>query len=556
MIKKISISILSIFFISTTSNSAVREPEVYKNGIVVSDHYLASESGKEVLKNGGNAIDSAVATSLVLSVVRNQSTGIGGGGFMVIHTSKGEDVVIDYREIAPKKSHRDMYVDEKGNIIPKLSTVGYKAIAVPGLLAGLDYALKHYGSKSFKELSKYAISYAYKGFKVDKHFVNASEVIYKRGYTKDIENLFFYKGKPKKVGDIQTNKELAKTLRLISEKGISEFYNGSIADKIEKAMKENGGLITKDDLKNYKPKIRKPLKGIYRGYEIITMPPPSSGGTVLLEILNILERYNISWNSSGYGSYFLHILAEAMKHAYSDRAKYLGDTDFVNVPIQELISKEYAKKLKINEEKIMENNFYGKNYLENDSGTTHFCIADKYGNIVSVTETINTYFGSQVVIPGTGILMNNEMDDFSSSPGKPNAFNLIGNENNSIQPGKRPLSSMTPTIILKDGKPFMVVGASGGPRIITGTLQTIINVVDFGMNIEEAVSFPRIHHQWYPDKLFVEKEISPDVINNLKLKGHKIDILNSESAVQAILIKNNTFTGASDPRKGGLPSGY
>ncbi|GIW22370.1 MAG: gamma-glutamyltransferase [Candidatus Sericytochromatia bacterium] len=556
MLKKISLTISLFFVVNLKVKSAVREPVSYKNGIVVSDNYLASMAGKDVLKNGGNAIDAAVATSLVLSVVRNQSTGIGGGGFMIIRTSKGEDIVIDYREVAPKKAYREMYLDKNGNVIPNLSTVGYKSIAVPGLLSGLDYALKNYGTKSFKELSSYAIKYAENGFKVDKHFVVASETLYKRGYTKDLANTFFSNGKPKKIGDIQKNIDLAKTLKIISEKGISEFYNGSIADKIEKAMKINGGLITKEDLKNYKPKIRKALKGSYRNYEIITMPPPSSGGIVLLEILNILENYNISWNSIGYGSEFLHILAEAMKHAYSDRAEYLGDTDFVNVPINQLISKEYAKKLKINIEKTMENNFYGKKYLNDDSGTTHFCIADKYGNIVSATETINTYFGSQVIIPETGILMNNEMDDFSSSPGKPNAFGLIGNENNSIQPLKKPLSSMTPTIILKDNKPFMAVGASGGPRIITGTLQTIINVIDFGMNIEEAVSFSRIHHQWFPNKLFVEKEIPIDVINNLKAKGHEVVISSGESAVQAILIKNNIFTGASDPRKGGMPDGY
>ena len=324
-------------------------------------------------------------------------------------------------------------------------------------------------------------------------------------------------------------------------------------------MQKNGGLITMADLANYKPKIRKPLTGSYRGYGIITMPPPSSGGTALLEILNIMEPYNLGWNSTGFGSSkHVHLLTEAMKHAFADRAEFLGDPDFVNVPVDMLIAKNYAEKLqaKIDENKTLEQNAYGSKGLGDDHGTTHYSVIDKKGNIVSATETVNTYFGSQVVIPGTGILMNDEMDDFSMQPGVPNAFGLIGNENNAIKAGKKPLSSMTPTIVLKNNKPFMVVGASGGPRIITGTLHAIMNVIDFGMNVEEAVSAPRFHHQWSPNKIFIEKEMPLDVRENLERKGHVLTMGEAENAVQAIVIKDGEITGASDPRKGGFPEGY
>jgi gamma-glutamyltranspeptidase/glutathione hydrolase len=557
----ISITLItSLLSIQYNTQAAVKTPVKYSNGIVASDHYLASKAGADVLKNGGNAFDAAIATSLVLSVIRNQSTGIGGGGFMVIHSAKGEDIVIDYREIAPKKAFRDMYLDKNKKPIPNMSTKGYMAVGVPGNLSGLDYILKKYGTKTFKELSKDAINYAQNGFAVDEHFAVASETLFKRGYTSELSKTFFNtQGKPKKVGDIQKNIDLANTLKTLGQKGIEDFYKGSISNKIVNAMSKNGGIISSLDLANYKPKIRKPLVGDYRGYKIVTMPPPSSGGIVLLETLNIMENYNIGWNSTGFASSeYVHLLTEAMKHSFADRAEYLGDPDFVKIPLDMLISKQHAKTLKnkIDPSKTQENSTYGSKVLGEDHGTTHYSIVDKFGNIVAATETVNTYFGSQVVIPGTGILMNNQMDDFSVQPGVPNAFGLIGNENNSIQAGKKPLSSMSPTIILKNNKPFMAVGASGGPRIITGTLNTIMNVIDFGMNIEEAVSSQRFHHQWYPNKLFIERDMPNDVKENLIKKGHELSTGEAESAVQAIMIKDGKITGASDPRKGGLPQGY
>lgn len=551
---------LALIFNTGISESAVRAPKEVKNAMVASDHYLASKAGSDVLKKGGNAFDAAVATSLVLSVVRNQSTGIGGGGFMVVHTSKGEDLVIDYREIAPQKAYKDMYLDKNNKPIPKLSTQGYKAAGVPGNLAGLDYVLKKYGTKTLKELIQPAIKFAENGFLADQHFSASTKTIFERGAEESVIKTFFNKNKPREIDETIKNPQLGKTLRIIADKGVSDFYSGSIAKKIDADMKKNGGFITFDDLKNYKPKIRVPLKGTYRGYDIISMPPPSSGGTALLETLNILENFELGWNSTGFGSSkHVHLVTEALKHAFSDRAEYMGDPDFVKIPLNTLISKEHAKKISqtIDENAIKPIDTYGsKKYLPEDHGTTHYSVIDKFGNVVSATETVNTLFGSQTVIKDTGILMNNEMDDFSIQAGVPNSFGLIGNSNNSIQPNKKPLSSMSPTILLKNGKPFMIVGASGGPRIITGTLHAIMNVIDFGMNIEEAISSPRFHHQWSPNKLYIEKEMPEDVRNNLKVKGYELTIGNAESAVQGILIKDGKISGSSDPRKGGFPEGY
>jgi gamma-glutamyltranspeptidase/glutathione hydrolase len=542
-----------------SSQAAVRTPKQFAHGMVASDQYLASQAGADILKKGGNAVDAAVATSLVISVVRNQSTGIGGGGFMVLHTAKGEDIVIDYREVAPAKASRDMYLDQNKKPIPNLSTFGYKAIGVPGNLAGLDYALKKYGTMKLKDLIQPAIRYAENGFETDKHFEAASKTAFDSGAPAELKKIIFSNGKPKKAGEWQKNPDLGKTLRLIADKGVNEFYRGSIAKTIVNAMQKNGGLITMSDLANYKPKIRKPVKGTYHGYDIITMPPPSSGGIVLLEILNILEPFNVGWNSTGFGSSgYVHLVTEAMKHAFADRAEYMADPDFVKVPVDMLISKTHADKLRAKFDPNLTHppEFYGSKTLVEDHGTSHYSVLDRFGNVVSATETVNTYFGSKVVIPGTGIVMNNEMDDFSIQPGVPNTFGLIGNENNAIQPGKKPLSSMTPTIILKNKKPFMVVGASGGPRIITGTLQAILNAIDFGMNAEEAVSMPRFHHQWMPDKLNIEREMPSDVRENLVKKGYQLAISENESVVQTILVRDGKITGASDPRKGGFPEGY
>lgn len=553
------------------AEAATLAPTRYAAGVVASDHPLASAAGAAVLKKGGNAFDAAIVTSLMLSVVRPHSTGIGGGGFMVLRDSKGRARVLDYREVAPAKAHRDMYLDSQGQPLPEISTTGYKAVAVPGLLAGLDAIHRAYGSRPLAELLQPAIDAAEKGFAVDAHLAHAMQVLHQRGARADLKALFFERGQPRQIGDLQRNPLLAQTLRTVAREGVKAFYSGAVAQKIAAAMQAEGGLITAADLQNYQPTWREPLKGSYRGYEILTMPPPSSGGTALLTVLNLLEPYALGWNSSGYGSsQHTHLLAEALKHAFSDRAHYLGDPGFVDVPTARLISKAHAAalrpQLQAAQWQTLSREQYGLKGLEafqtplaapsSDGGTTHFAIMDRFGNVVSATETINTYFGAQVVIPGTGLVMNNEMDDFSKSPGVPNAFGLIGTEANAIAPGKKPLSSMTPTIVLKDGQPLLAVGASGGPRIITGTLQTLMNVIDFGMNVNEAVSAPRIHHQWVPETLYIERDMPLDVREALQRRGHTLSLGEAESAVQAVMFRDGAFSGASDPRKGGQPAGY
>ncbi|PIQ23359.1 gamma-glutamyltransferase [bacterium (Candidatus Blackallbacteria) CG17_big_fil_post_rev_8_21_14_2_50_48_46] len=564
-----ALALFSLLGLAQPCFAAVQAPYTTQNGMVASDHYLASQVGAEILKKGGNAIDAAIATSLSLSVIRNQSTGIGGGGFMLIRMHDGRTRVLDYRETAPAQAHRDMYLNTQGEVIPNLSTIGYKAAGVPGLLAGLEAASKEFGSQPLKSLFQPAIQIAEKGFASDAHYLEASEVALKRGVNPEFKATYFCNQKPCQIGETVKLPQLAKTLKLIADQGIQVFYRGSLAKKIAAAMQANGGLITEADLAQYHPKIRSPLKGSYRGYEILTMPPPSSGGTALLEILNLLEPQELGWNSTGFGS-AEHVMrvTEAMKHAYADRAEFLGDPDFVKVPVEELISKDYAlsllPRIKAGLKHTLAREAYGKKGLSysalqapiEDHGTTHFSVVDRWGNMVSSTETINTYFGSLTLVPGTGILLNNQMDDFSSKPGSPNAFGLIGNQANAIAPGKKPLSSMTPTLVLKAGKPFMSLGASGGPRIISGTLNTLINVIDFGMNIEEAVSSPRFHHQWVPDSLFIEKWMPVEVREVLKAHGHHLEITGAESTVQALLLENQQIAGASDPRKGGHPAGY
>lgn len=547
-------------------------PQNYSQAVVAADHVLASQAGLEVIKKGGNAFDAAVATSLVLAVVRNQSTGIGGGGFMVLRTADGQEKVFDYREVAPQAASRDMFLDKSGKPVPNLSTVGYLAAGVPGLLAGLDTLHKRYGTQPFAELMQPAIDIAEKGFAADAHFVNGSTMLASRGVRDDLKALYFNQGQPFKLGETVRNPALAATLRLIAREGVKSFYNGEIAAKIVTAMQANGGLISRSDLANYKPREHSPLRGSYRGYEILTMPPPSSGGVALLTMLNLLEPYALGWNATGHNSSaYIHLVTESMKHAFADRAEYLGDPDFVKVPVDPLTSKAYAQSLQPQIQQAMVQTLarerYGLkglsastapkiSYTPDDHGTTHYSIIDKAGNVVTATETVNTLFGSQVVIPGTGIVMNNQMDDFSKSPGVPNAFGLIGNEANSIAPGKKPLSSMTPTIVLKNKQPVLALGASGGPRIITGTLQTLLNVVDFGMDVEAAVSAPRFHHQWMPETLFIEKDMPFDVRSALMAKGHQLAMGEAENVVQAVMNHDGQLTGASDPRKGGKPAGY
>lgn len=538
------------------SQAASFRPDKGTNGMVVSTQKIANEVGQEVLNAGGNAIDAAVAVGYMLAVVHPVAGNLGGGGFAVIHTARGEDITLDFREVAPGKATRDMYLDKNGNVIPNASTDGYLAAGVPGTVAGMSAMLEKYGTKSLSELIKPAIKYAEQGFKVTarqaetfmEHAPRLSKYASSRQY--------FLKpdGSTYKEGEILVQKDLAKTLRLIAAQGPDAFYKGEIADLIAKDMAANGGIITKDDLAKYKPIWREPVKGTYRGYEIISMAPPSSGGTHIVQILNVLEGYDLK--NMGFGSsQTVHVTAEAMRYAYADRSEFMGDPDFVKVPIKGLTSKSYANLIrdKIDMKKATPSSEVkpGQPELHEGVNTTHYSVVDKWGNAVSVTYTINDYYGCAASVAGAGFLLNNEMDDFSIKPGVPNIYGLVGGEANAIEPYKRPLSSMSPTIILKDGKLFMVVGSPGGSRIITTVLQVISNVIDHGMNIREAVDAPRIHMQWLPDELRIEKYgLAPDVIQQLTAMGYNVVVRGNMGDVNAIMVDQKTglIYGAGDPR--------
>jgi len=537
-------------------------PVEAKNGMVVTSHFLATESALEVLEKGGNAIDAAVTAAFSLAVTQPRSGNIGGGGFMLISSEpKDEVVAIDYREKAPSKATVDMFLDEKGDADSNRSRFSHLAAGVPGTVAGLALALENYGTISLQEAIAPAIKLAEEGFIVTPRFSKGLKQSEERLKKWDSSRKIFYKadGSYYEPGDLFVQKDLAETLKRISANGIKEFYEGKTAELLVEEMKKHGGLITMDDMKNYSPVIRKPVHGNYRGYDIYSMSPPSSGGTHVVQILNILEGYDIA--SLGHNSsQTIHLMAEAMKRAYADRSQYLGDEDFVQVPLKGLTSKKYAEELRkgINPDKATPSKTIAPaNPLPYESNeTTHFSIVDKYGNAVSNTYTINFSYGSGIVVDGAGFLLNNEMDDFSAKPGVPNAYGLIGGEANKVEPNKRMLSSMSPTIVKKDGKNFLVTGSPGGSRIITTTLQVIMNVIDHGLNIKSAVAAPRIHHQWLPDEIRIEEGISPDTIEMLEKKGHKVVQKSSMGAIQSIMIKDGMMYGGADPRRStGLAAG-
>ncbi|CUU05166.1 gamma-glutamyltransferase 1 . Threonine peptidase. MEROPS family T03 [Candidatus Thermokryptus mobilis] len=562
--KKLLCFVLALLFLFFNfSDSASRRPVKGFNGMVVSSDSLATRVGVEILKKGGNAVDAAVAVGFALAVTYPQAGNIGGGGFMVIRMANGETITIDFREKAPMKASEDMFLDENGNFVPERSQIGHLSVGVPGSVAGLLLALEKYGTMSRKEVLKPAIKLAEKGFIVNEGLANAFKNAFEHFKKFPSTMKYFSKnGQPYKAGDRLVQKDLAKVLKLIRDKGRDGFYKGRVADLIVEEMKRGGGLITYEDLENYQPVLRKPVVGNYRGYEIISMGPPSSGGVCLIELLNILENFDLK--KYGFGSsYTIHYLVEAMRRVYADRAEYLGDPDFVQIPLDKLLSKEYAKELasEIDTFFATPSSRIIRSVSPTSEGvhTTHYSVVDRWGNVVAVTTTINSYFGSMVAVDGAGFFLNNEMDDFSAKPGAPNQFGLLGSKANSIQPGKRMLSSMTPTIVLKNGKPFLVLGSPGGSTIITSVLQVILNVIDFGMNIQEAVDSPRIHHQWYPDQIFFERRGLPrDVIENLEKRGHKlVERDGYQGEVQAILIdENGVKYGAVDPRGYGLAMGY
>ena len=533
---------------------AQKELASSKNGMVSTQHFLATAVGERILSRGGNAYDASIAIAFTLAVVLPRAGNIGGGGFMVIYDSQTQKPYsIDFREKAPQMSTRDMYLTEDGSFNDmNLSTLGYLASGVPGTVAGLwDVHLK-FGSLPWNELLEDAIYFAENGFKITPFLgdilFNYSEALSIFPETKKI----FQKHYPNFKDKLLIQKDLANTLRIIASQGREGFYEGQIAKKIASEMKKNNGLITEDDLKKYNPIWRKPLISNYRDTQIITMGPPSSGGLHVIQMLNIVENYdlkNIGHNSTNY----INLLAEVMKYAYSDRSKYLGDPDFYDVPVEKIISKEYAAEINNNidiGQSTPVDDIYPGKFLDRESHeTTHFSVVDEEGNVVSMTYTLNSTFGSKVVIKGTGILMNNEMDDFSAAPGVPNQFNLLGADANAIAPYKRPLSSMTPTIVLKNNELFFTTGSPGGARIISAVFQSILNIIDFKMNLEEATLAKRLHHQWYPDMLEFEFSIDEKINDELTKMNYITRTTLPLTCLQTIMFIEDTYYGYGDFRR-------
>ncbi|MBP7324758.1 MAG: gamma-glutamyltransferase [Alicycliphilus sp.] len=528
-------------------------PVVASNGMVASEQELASRIGLDILKSGGNAVDAAVAMGFALAVALPNAGNIGGGGFMMVHDAKtGKSVALDFREVAPAKATRDMYLDAQGKVIDGKSLYTHYAVGVPGTVAGMEHALKRWGTLPLSRVVAPAVALADKGFPVSETLAKILQQEQKTmGRWPATQAIFWKNGAPLKRGDALVQKDLAQSLRLIGEQGAKAFYEGAIAQKIAAEMAPHAGALSLQDLKNYKVVEREPVRGSYRGYQIVTMPPPSSGGAHLIQILNMMERWPMNqWGVNSAKS--IHHMAEGMKLAYADRAEYLGDPDFVKVPLKGLISKRYADQLaagiNATQARSAKDIKPGKPQPYESDQTTHYSVVDKAGNAVAVTYTLNTNFGSGIVAKGTGIMLNNEMDDFSAKPGVANAYGLVGGEANAVAAGKRPLSSMTPTLVLKDGKPTLVTGSPGGARIITTVLQTVVNTIDFGMNPAEAAATPRFHHQWTPDELRIEKGFSNDTLALLKQWGHNVALKPSMGRTQTIQIRDGMLYGASDPR--------
>ncbi|MFT3720032.1 gamma-glutamyltransferase [Pseudorhodoferax sp.] len=531
----------------------VFHPVVARNGMVATEQELATKIGLDVLKAGGNAVDAAVAVGFALAVALPNAGNIGGGGFMVVHDAKsGKNVALDFREVAPQGASRDMYLDAKGNVVDGKSLYTHYAVGVPGTVAGMAHALKAWGTMPLSRVVAPAAALADKGFPVSETLAKILEQEQKNmGKWPATRAIFWKNGAPLKTGDLLVQKDLARSLRLIGQQGPKVFYEGEIARRIAAETAPHAGAVTLQDLRDYKVALREPTVGTYRGYQIATMPPPSSGGPHLVQILNMLEQWPLSqWGAGSANT--IHYMAEASKLAYADRSEYLGDPDFVKVPEKGLTSKKYAAQLAAtidpNKARAAAGIKPGQPQPYESDQTTHYSVVDKAGNAVAVTYTLNTNFGSGIVAAGTGIVLNNEMDDFSAKPGVANAYGLVGGDANAVAAKKRPLSSMTPTMVLKDGKPVLVTGSPGGARIITTVLQTVVNTIDFGMNPAEAAAAPRVHHQWTPDELRVEKGLSPDTLGILRQRGHNIALKASMGRTQTIQIRDGMLYGASDPR--------
>ena len=541
-----------------------QDPIFAENGMVVSTSKQASEIGIRILKQGGNAIDAACAVGFALAVTSSSNGNIGGGGFMVTYLADGTVFTLDYREKAPAAAYRDMFLDDNRNVIKDMSLKTRASSGVPGSVDGLLKAWSKYGSGniSLRELLYPSISLAERGFKLSVYEAQTLNTFKELFSNNEAAAKIFIRSDNRdwKSGDRLVQKDLGKTLKRIARYGRNGFYSGITADLIISEMDKGAGYITYEDLRQYESKFREPVAGTFNQYEIISMGPPSSGGTILIEMLNMLELFPLNdfiWNSSNY----IHLLTEVQRRAYADRAEHLGDADFWNSPTNMLLKKSYAKnrikdfspKKASPSKQILP----GDPYAFESSETTHYSIIDKYGNAVSVTTTINLAYGSGIVVDGAGFFLNNEMDDFSSKPGVPNSFGLVGNEANSIEPGKRPLSSMTPTIVLKNKKPFLILGSPGGSRIITSVLQALLNITIHNMSLKEAVSLPRVHSQWLPDAVYFEENSLNDDVKELLIdNGHTILPFSYIGNVNAILINENGYTGYGDPRGENTAKGY
>lgn len=522
------------------SLSLTRQPVTAEKAMVVTSQHLATQAGLEILKNGGNAVDAAVAVGYALAVTNPCCGNIGGGGFATLHLADGKQLFLNFREMAPGAATEKMFLNQTGDVIPDLSLKGYLAAGVPGTVLGLDTLLKNYGTMKRADVMAPAIKLAEKGF-----ILTAGDVAIMGTSTKDFASqpnvaaIFLNKGQPWKAGELFVQKNLAATLKQIAARGPDAFYKGPIADELVKASSKNGGIITKADLAAYNVQELKPIKCNYRGFEVISAPPPSSGGVAICEILNILQAYPMG-ELGFHSAAGVHYMVEAMRHTFVDRNFSLGDPDFVKNPIDKLLSEQHAAavRAKIDPEKATPSKDVQPGMAPHEGDqTTHYSIVDAKGNAIAVTYTINALFGSKVIAGDTGFFLNDEMDDFTTKPGVPNLFGLVQGTTNVIAPKKRPLSSMSPTIVTKDGKPFMVLGSPGGSRIITITLETLMNVVDYGMNIQEAVDAPRLHHQWLPDEVAAEPfALSPDTLKILEQMGYTIKVQSPWGAAEAILI--------------------
>lgn len=548
----------ALLVVGAAAHAATRAPVRARRAIVVTREAHATRAGVAALKAGGNAVDAAVAVGLALAVTHPSAGNLGGGGFLLVRFADGRAAFLDFRERAPERATRDMYLDAAGNPTTD-STVGYRAAGVPGTVAGLAEAHRKWGRRPWAELVTPAVELASNGFPVTYRLAQSLRASRLLARFPESARIFQRNGRYFEPGELLVQPELARTLERIRREGARGFYEGETARLLVADMERHGGLITHADLRNYRPVERKPLEGTYRGYGILTAPPPSSGGIGILQMLGMLE--GSGYEKSGAGSAAaVHFLAEAMRRYFADRARHLGDPDFVQVPVSGLLDPRYiaSRRRSITDRATPSAEVHaGEPPPAGESAeTTHYSIVDAEGNAAAVTYTLNGGYGSGVTAAGLGVLLNNEMDDFTAKPGAPNYYGLIQGEANAVAPRKRPLSSMTPTIILKDGRLYMATGSPGGPTIINTVLQVIVNVIDFGMNIQEATDWPRIHHQWLPDELRLERGFSPDTIKLLEARGHRVRTVASQGEAASILRDGEWLLGAPDSRTDCTAEGY